>query len=70
MSVTIVGDSSFHADALATAIFLLGREKGLKLAQKQGYQVMLVYKNKDVYLTDSLQNKMEILKEEYKNEKR
>lgn len=42
-SVTVVGPQSMGADALATAISVLGREKGLALIRSQGgYETMMV----------------------------
>lgn len=38
-SVTIVGNSSMEADCLATAVYVLGREKGAALAEKYGVKI-------------------------------
>ncbi len=38
-SVTIVGSSSMEADCLATAAYVLGREKGKELAKKYGAEI-------------------------------
>jgi thiamine biosynthesis lipoprotein len=43
-SVTVITDSAAYADALATAITVLGAEQGLKLAQQQGIAVYLLLK--------------------------
>ena len=34
ISVTIIADSAFDADALSTAVFVLGKEKGMELIEK------------------------------------
>jgi len=43
ISVTVVTDSAESADALSTAIFVMGEEKGLKLARSiKGIQVLIL----------------------------
>lgn len=46
-SVTVVADSSMLADALATAINVLGPERGYRLAEQQGVAAFLVSKRPD-----------------------
>lgn len=45
-SVTVLGDSAMRADALATAIFVLGPEKGLALAATAGNAECLIVTDK------------------------
>jgi thiamine biosynthesis lipoprotein len=42
VSVTVVADNCAYADALATAIDVMGPEQGLKLANEQGLAVYLI----------------------------
>ena len=43
-SVTVVADSSAYADGLATAISVLGADKGLQLAQQQNLAIYMIIK--------------------------
>lgn len=43
-SVTVVADSSAYADALATALNVMGPERGMKLANRQGLAVYMIVK--------------------------
>lgn len=44
ISVTVVTDDTFLADALATAIFVMGQEKGEKFIMSRGYSAILILK--------------------------
>lgn len=48
-SATIVARSSMDADALATALIVLGREKALQLMQEQGIQGVLITRDRQVF---------------------
>ncbi|MFH1542034.1 MAG: FAD:protein FMN transferase [bacterium] len=48
-SVTVIGPSAAEADALSTAIFVLGPKAGLKLADDFGVQVVIVDKEGKVH---------------------
>jgi thiamine biosynthesis lipoprotein len=51
-SVTVLASTGLEADALSTAIFVLGPERGLELASlRPGVDVLLVLKNGDVRTT-------------------
>ncbi len=41
-SVTVLHESAMWADALATAIIVLGPEKGMALAERHGFAVLMV----------------------------
>ncbi len=43
-SVSVIDKSCARADALATALFVLGEEKGLKLAEQNGIAVLFLYR--------------------------
>lgn len=42
VSVTVLSENSMHADAWATALLVLGRERGLALAEKLGLPVLFI----------------------------
>jgi thiamine biosynthesis lipoprotein len=55
LSVTILADRSIDADALSTAVFVLGREKGLKLVNSlSGISAILIDKTGKVLYSDDL----------------
>ncbi len=54
LSATIVGPRSATADALSTACFVLGRDKGLALAASMGYEAIFVADDRSVTITDGL----------------
>jgi len=55
MSVTLVSNSSFDADALDTAVFILGLEKGKALIQQYGgIEAVFVTTDKKIYVTEGL----------------
>ena len=57
ISSTIVTDVSMDADALSTAAFVLGLEKGRALVESlEGVEAIFVTKDKEVYVTDGLRN--------------
>lgn len=47
VSVTIIADDCTTTDALATAVFVLGKENGLKLIKKYKAEAVLISKDKD-----------------------
>ena len=52
LSVTIIADISMDADALSTAVFVLGYEKGLSMLNDYGEaQAVFVFKDKNVIAT-------------------
>ncbi len=54
-SVTIIADDAVTADALATGVFVLGPEKGMKLIESmKGVEGIIVDKNGRVHLSSSL----------------
>jgi len=56
MSVTVVCKDAGLADALSTAIFVLGRVEGEKLAAKMGAKTFIIDKNGKTY--DNLSSKL------------
>lgn len=62
MSVTLITDSSFNADALDTAVFILGSEKGMDLLQKYGgIEAIFITTDKKIYVTDGLKGNFKLL---------
>lgn len=57
ISATIVTDVSMDADALSTATFVLGLEKGMKLVESlKGVEAIFITKDKKVYVTEGLKS--------------
>lgn len=64
MSVTLITDSSFDADAVDTAVFILGLEKGRELIEKQeGIEAVFITKDKKIYVTEGLKGNFKFLDE-------
>lgn len=57
-SVTVVGASATELDALSTAIFVLGMEKGARLAQQQKVDVIFVTTGMDVFASATLREQL------------
>lgn len=60
VSVTVVSESGILSDALSTACFVLGIEKGAALAKEYGCETVFVDENKKLYVSDGLKEKIEI----------
>jgi thiamine biosynthesis lipoprotein len=60
MSVTIVTPKSFDADGFTTAIFAMGREKGMALAKEKGVDVIVIDSNRKVYMSPGVSTYFEI----------
>lgn len=65
LSVTIVSDSGILTDALSTACFVLGYEKGKELAENYGCGVVFVTEEKKVYAENGAENYIEITDNAY-----
>jgi len=64
ISTTIVADLSIDADALSTATFVLGFEKGMELIESlEGVDAIFVTENREVYTTPGLKGIFEFEKE-------
>ena len=55
-SVTILSRSGFLSDALSTACFVLGREKGMELAEKYQAEILLVEEDGTIYMSEGLKS--------------
>ena len=61
MSVTIVSDDSLDGDALSTAVFALGTEKGYELVESlDDVEAIFVTKDKAIYLTDNIKDSFKL----------
>lgn len=57
ISVTIVTESSIDADALSTAVFVLGLAKGLELVQSlEGVEAVFITGDRQIYITSGLKD--------------
>lgn len=66
MSVTIVSDLSIDGDALSTAAFALGLEKGTQLVESlDDVDAIFVTKDKEVYITPKLKSSFEIKNKDF-----
>jgi thiamine biosynthesis lipoprotein len=55
ISVTIVTDNAFDADALSTAVFVLGKEKGMKLIESlPGVEGLIITREKEILRSSGL----------------
>ena len=66
ISATIVAKDSTMADALSTAVFVLGAEKGLALiASMEDTEALVVTSDKKVYATSGIRERVEMVSSEY-----
>lgn len=67
LSVSIVSDNSFDADALSTSVYILGLEKGMKFIENmEEVEVMFITNELEVYLSSGLKDKIEITDEKFR----
>lgn len=60
ISVTIVADVSMNADALSTAVFILGFERGRALVEGiEGVESIFITKDNNIYITSGLKGNFE-----------
>lgn len=64
LSVTVVADCSTDADALTTALFVLGLRDGIPLLRRQKAEAIFITENLGIYLTDGLKNLFSIKQDE------
>ncbi|MEI7885246.1 MAG: FAD:protein FMN transferase [Clostridia bacterium] len=56
LSVTVICQNSMDADALTTALFVLGPEAGLPLLQSVQAEAIILTQNQEIFLTAGLKN--------------
>jgi thiamine biosynthesis lipoprotein len=61
MSVTVIARGSTALDGFPTGVFVLGREKGLKLIESLGFDGVIVGKEGKIFVTPNLKGKIKIL---------
>ncbi len=57
-SVSVVADKAVYTDAFSTAIFVLGPDKGMKLAEDLGMDALIIDSNGTTHSTDGLKGKL------------
>ncbi len=66
LAVTVVCESSTEADALSTALFVMGLKNGLDYAeQTPGVEAVFFTDDQGIYVTSGLEDKIEITNEAY-----
>ncbi len=65
VSVTIVSESGLLSDALSTACFVLGIEKGTELAKAYGCEAVFITESKQIFATGSIASEIEITDSSY-----
>ena len=60
ISVTVIADDGLVSDALSTACFILGKEKGKELAEQYNAQVVFVDEKKNVYVSEAIKTKFQL----------
>ncbi len=64
MSATIIADSSIDADALSTATFVLGLQKGIELIESlKGVEAIFITNDKKIYTTKGLKGNFKLTDE-------
>lgn len=59
ISATVIGENSMEADALSTAVFILGLEKGMELINKtEGVEAIFITSEKEIYITDGIRDRV------------
>ncbi len=65
ISVTIICDNGLMSDAMSTACFVMGLEKGMAYAEEKEVEAIFVTEDKKVYITDGLKKQFRLQTEEY-----
>ncbi len=67
LSVSIISENSFDADALSTAVYVMGVEKGIKFIDNmENIDVMFITEELDVYLSSGLKKILKINDSDFK----
>lgn len=70
ISVTVISDNGFLSDALSTACFVLGLERGMDYAEEKGVQAVFVTSDKSVYVTKGIRKSFFMQAKDYTLKKR
>lgn len=66
ISVTIISDNGLLSDAMSTACFVMGREKGMEYVETKGVDAIFVTSEKEVYVTKGIRKKFRLQADGYK----
>ena len=66
LSASVIAPEGYIADGLSTAVFALGAEKGMALLKAMGIEGVLVDRDRKVFVTEGIREKIDILKNEYR----
>jgi len=56
-AVSIISDNSMDGDAISTAVFILGKDKGLQFINElEGVDALLITKDSQIYMTDNFKD--------------
>ncbi|MCI4625017.1 MAG: FAD:protein FMN transferase [Candidatus Magnetoovum sp. WYHC-5] len=58
-SVTIVNEKGINTDALSTAVFVMGKKRGLQFIKDVGLRAFIVFNDGNTYITDNLKQYFE-----------
>jgi thiamine biosynthesis lipoprotein len=65
-SVTIVSEDSTEADALSTAVYVMGVERGAELIENlDGIEAAFVTKDRSVYMTSGMPERFDVTHESF-----
>lgn len=65
--VSIIANGSIDADGLSTALFALGVDKGLELAEQiDGVDAILITKNNKIYMTSGIKESFKLINNNFK----
>jgi len=62
LGVTLIGDSAMELDALSTAVFILGIQKGVQLLEKSGIEAVFIDESFDVFTTPGLRENFKLIR--------
>lgn len=65
VSVTVISDSGILSDALSTACFVLGKEKGIALAEEYGCEAVFIDENNNITVTKNIHGLIEVTDSSY-----
>lgn len=58
-SVSVVAADGVYTDSFATAVFILGKDRGMQVLQKMGFEGIIVDNEGKVHMTDGLRGRVE-----------
>ena len=66
--VTLIGGDAMALDALSTAVFVLGAERGAALAERFGFESVIVDDERNVYISKGITHKFQFTDEQIIND--